>query len=391
MRRIVASLALLIWLVGLSGAAWADQQDADEQVLMKLFGTAPITAEMFAPAFLSQASLAQILSVFDQTRTIVGAPLSITKTADGYEVSTALYKVPVTIKLDSGGRIASMLIKTPIQNFKDAADIVTAIGALSGKVAYLVTKNGEVIYAQQQTAPLAVSSGFKLGVLAVLSDEIAAGRLSWDHVVKLGAADLSLPPGEMQSMPAGSPVTVHTLAAFMISQSDNTATDALMNLVGRDKVAKKLGVDFVLTTAEFYKLKADPALRLRFASADATTKQTIAMEMSKMPLPDAGDVGAPLDAGIEWYLSSAKLCSLIQEIAGLDVFQINPGVASKADWAQIAFKGGSEVGAASLTSAVTDKSGAHYCVSVTANDNQPLAEGAITSLYSTLIAKLAGN
>ena len=391
MRRIVASLALLICFVGLSGAALADPLDADEQVLMKLFGTAPITADMFTPAFLSQASLTQILSVFDQTRTIVGAPLSITKTADGYVVGTALYKVPVTIKLDSDGRIASMLIKTPIQNFKDPTDILAAIGALNGKVAYLVMKNGEVLYAQQQTAPLAVSSGFKLGVLAVLNDEIAAGRLSWDHVVKLGAPDLSLPPGEMQSMPAGAPVTVHTLAAFMISQSDNTATDALMNLVGPDKVAKKLGVDFVLTTGEFYKLKADPALRLRFGGADATIRQTIAQEMSKMPLPDAGDVGAPLDPGIEWYLSSTKLCSLIEEVAGLDVFQINPGVASKADWAQIAFKGGSEVGVASLTSALTDKSGAHYCVSVIANDSQPLAERTITSLYSTLIAKLAAN
>ena len=391
MRRIVASLALLLCFVGLSGAAWADQQDANEQVLLKLFGTAPITADRFTPAFLSQASLTQILSVFDQARTVVGAPLTITKTADGYVVGTALYKVPVTIKLDSDGRIASVLIKTPIQTFKDPTDILAAIGALNGKVAYLITKNGEVLYAQQQTAPLAVSSGFKLGVLAVLNDEIAAGRLSWDNVVKLGAPDLSLPPGEMQSMPAGSPVTVHTLAAFMISQSDNTATDALMNLVGRDKVAKRLGLDFVLTTGEFYKVKADPALRLRFAGADATTRQTIAEEMSKMPLPDAGDVGAPLDAGIEWYLSSTRLCSLIQEVAGLDVFQINPGVASKADWAQIAFKGGSEVGVASLTSALTDKSGAHYCVSVIANDNQPLAEGTITSLYSTLIAKLAAN
>lgn len=391
MRRIALLMALLICLGSLPRAAWAEELNADEQVLMKLFGTAPITADMFTPAFLSQASLAQILSVFDQTRTVVGAPLTITKTPGGYVVGTALYKVPVTIKLDADGRVATILIKTPIQNFKDPTDILAALGGLDGKIAYLVTKNGEVLYAQQHKLPLAVSSGFKLGVLAVVNDEIAAGRLSWDHVVKLGPADMSLPPGEMQNMPIGSPVTVETLAAFMISQSDNTATDALINLVGRDKVAKKLGVNLVLTTGEFYKLKADPALRIRFGSADPATRNTIVQQLSTAPIPDAADVGSPLDAGVEWYLPATTLCSLIGEVAGLDVFQINSGVASKSDWAQIAFKGGSEVGVASLTTAVTSKSGDHYCVAVIANDAQPLAEGTITSLYSTLIAKLAGN
>lgn len=390
MRRIAAVL-MLICLAAFPGAGWADELNADERMLMKLFGTAPITADMFAPAFLSQASLPQILSVFDQTRAIVGPPLTIAKKGDDYMIGTALYQVPVTIQLDALGRIAAMQIRTPIQNFKEPSDILAALGAMEGRVAYLVTRNGEILYAQQHTAPLAVSSGFKLGVLAVIADEIAAGRLSWDHVIKLAAGNMSLPPGEMQTLPVGSPVTVHTLAAFMISQSDSTATDALIDLVGRDKVAKKLGVDFVLTTAEFYKLKADPALRLRYATADLATKQAIARQLSAMPLPDGGDVGAPLDPGIEWYLPATTLCSLIGEVAGLDVFRINPGVASKSDWDRIAFKGGSEVGVASLTTEVTDRSGARYCVAAIANDNQPLAEGRLTSLYSTLIAKLAGN
>ena len=67
------------------------------------------------------------------------------------------------------------------------------------------------------------------------------------------------------------------------------------------------------------------------------------------------------------------------------------GLPLSSHWSLSVIKGGSEVGVASLTSALTDRSGAHYCVSVIANDNQPLAEGTITSLYSTLIAKLAAN
>ena len=112
--------------------------------------------------------------------------------------------------------------------------------------------------------------------------------------------------------------------------------------------------------------------------------------MAALPLPDAADIGAPLDPGIDWYLPASRLCSLVHEVAGLDVFSINPGVASKANWARIAFKGGSEVGVASLTSALTSKAGDEYCVSVIWNDSKLLDEERFTSLYGSLIAKLAG-
>jgi hypothetical protein len=47
----------------------------------------------------------------------------------------------------------------------------------------------------------------------------------------------------------------------------------------------------------------------------------------------------------------------------LDVMQINPGVASKTDWASVAFKGASEIGVLSLTTALTGKDGYSCCVS----------------------------
>ena len=43
----------------------------------------------------------------------------------------------------------------------------------------------------------------------------------------------SLPSGITQSWPAGSPVTLQTLATLMISISDNTATDTLVTLERR--------------------------------------------------------------------------------------------------------------------------------------------------------------
>ena len=388
-RLLVAALVLFLFVLAPHDKAQADEFTPAELVLMKLFGTDPITPDMFASGFLARISMDQVLSVFAKTRAMVGPPVSIEQNGGGYLVHTATYQIPVDIGLDGSGRIAALLLHPAVENFATAEDVLAAIGGLPGRVAYLVTRNDQTLYARGQTLPLAVSSAFKLGVLAALADEIAAGKLKWDQVVRLDAGDISLTPGMLQDMPAGSPLTVHTLAALMTAQSDNTATDMLIDLIGRDRVENRLGADFVLKTTEFYKLKADPALRLRFSTAKAAGKLGIAAEMSKLPLPDPGDVTGPLDPGIEWYLSSSALCRLTDAVSGLDVFQINPGAADKADWAKIAFKSGSEVGVASLTTRLVDRAGNRYCVSLTVNDSKPLDEQRVTSLYGSLIAELA--
>lgn len=390
MRRLMLAVLMVVSLIGGGATAQGAEFTAEQAVLMKLFGSDPITPEMFTAGFLAQVSIEQVLAVFAKTRATVGPPVSIEQSGSSYIVHTATHQVPVDIGLDASGRIAGLLIHPAAENFASIDQLFAAITSAARDVSYLVTRDGEVLYAAGQTRPLAVGSAFKLGVLAALADEIAAGRLGWDRVVKLGAGDISLPSGTLQTMPVGSPMTVHTLAAFMIAQSDNTATDVLMDLVGRDKVNARLGLDFTLKTTEFFKLKSDPALRLRYLAADAAGRARTADDMAAMPLPAATEVEAPLDDGIEWYLSASKLCSLIAETADLDVFTINPGVARKADWAHVAFKGGSEVGVANLTSALTDKAGAKYCVAVTWNDGKAFDEGRLTSLYGSLVAKLAG-
>jgi len=388
LRFMIAALLAMTLCGGLSPAR-ADGPSTGELMLAKLFGNAPVTADMFTPGFLAQASITQILSVFDRLRPIVGQPQSIEQRGGSYLVHGTTFTVPVEMSLDPSGRVASLLLHTPVRNFATLDDVVQALGALPGKVSYLVTRNDAVMRARDNDLPIAVSSGFKLGVLAAVKAEIDAGHLSWDGVVKLTPEARSLAPGQLQDFPPGSPVTVHTLAALMVAQSDNTATDALINLIGRDKVAAALGVDFVLMTAEFYKLKADPALKLRYATADLAGRRKIASELANMPLPAAADAGGLLDPGVEWYLPASKLCQLAESVADLDVFAINPGLASRDDWQGIAFKGGSEVGVASLTTVLTDKAGVRYCASLTVNDSKPLDEDHLQSLYGSLIEKLA--
>ena len=68
----------------------------------------------------------------------------------------------------------------------------------------------------------------------------------------------------------GAPITIHTLASLMISESDNTATDALIDLVTRNSVEtiSPRNRPF-MTTREFFQLK-----RLDMADSRAADRKS---------------------------------------------------------------------------------------------------------------------
>jgi beta-lactamase class A len=235
-----------------------------------------------------------------------------------------------------------------------------------------------------------VGSAFKLGVLKALKDEIAAGRHKWDEVATLTEGDKSLPTGQLQDWPAGSPVTLNTLATLMISISDNTAADVLQRVVGADAVEAALGIAPVLTTRQLFVLKADAALRARYVAADLAGKRQILGEADAMPLPDVSAAGTPHSDGLEWYLSATKLCELIGAVGDLELTQINPGAAQHSDWAKVSFKGGSEVGVLSAASLLTAKDGTVYCVAGVWNGPVALDQSTVIGAYGAVLHKLAG-
>jgi beta-lactamase class A len=187
----------------------------------------------------------------------------------------------------------------------------------------------------------------------------------------------------------GAPLTLHTLASLMISISDNTATDVLMRVVGREAVETALGIAPALTTRELFVLKSERELLARYLAGDVAEKRAVLDEVATKPLPDGSKGLSAHDQGAEWYVPPTALCALIESVADLDVVRINPGVANKRDWAQIAFKGGSESGVLNLTTAVTARDGTRYCVAASWNDSKPIDEAKATSAYATLLSKLA--
>src|SRR5262249_16388416 len=139
------------------------------------------------------------------------------------------------------------------------SETIAALRALPGKVSVLVTTDGKTDAELEPDAELAVASAFKLAVLAALREEIDAKKLAWAQVVSLKPEHKSLPgpEGLLQKWPDGAPLTLHTLATLMISRSDNTAADVLINVVGHAPLERlSPGNAPFLTTREAFVLKA---------------------------------------------------------------------------------------------------------------------------------------
>lgn len=379
-------LVLLTGWMLMTGLALA--QAPETAMIEKLFGTEAVDEADFAPAFLAAVPMAQIRGILDPLRAAIGPVTAVEPSGKDFNVLTATHRVRVSITLGSDGRIVALLLQPPQLLSASLEEALIPVAGIGARQSYIIVRDGAVIAARNADERLAVGSTYKLGILKVIRDKIEAGALAWDQVLRLAPEDRSLPSSLILSWPDDSPFTLHTLAGLMISQSDNTATDMLLDLAGRDAVSRAIG-GFAYKTREIFTIKADPDLAARFRAADDAGKTALAEGLRGAPLPDAVKASVPLTEGIEWYLSARELCALIETVADLDVMAINPGLSDPDAWARAAFKGGSEIGVLNLTHHLTGKDGARYCVSMTWNDDKAIDDRAAFGVYNGVVAKLA--
>jgi len=219
---------------------------------------------------------------------------------------------------------------------------------------------------------LPIGSTFKLYVLEAVVDAIAGGTLSWDDTVAMTDASRSLPTGTLHTAEVGETWTVDELAARMIANSDNTATDLLLATVGREAVEAavvRLGhadpdqLRPFLATHEMFALKAHEAGDLREAWVEATVDERRAM-VAGLDAPPLGGVlpwvGPRANYDIEWFASTTDLCRAMASLHArmgtpegerlADILSANPGVAiDDTVWPWVGYKGGSEPGVLNLT------------------------------------------
>ncbi|MFZ7092142.1 serine hydrolase [Primorskyibacter sp. 2E233] len=367
----------------LSGPVFA--QNADEVLRNLILGGAH--AQDFAPTFLAQIPIESVQDVIDQVHALIGEPLVVEASDGQFYIETKTHRAAGKLILDENQKISTLWFDAPEPIPQDMETALMQFNDLADKVSWLVLRDGQVLSERAANTPMAVASAFKLGVLSVLAQDVKMGVRNWNDVVQLEARHKSLPTGELQNLPDGSPVTLHTAAALMISISDNTATDLLIDVLGRDRVSAALGLETLLTTREFFALKLDEAAQADWLAADTPEAKAEIAAKAAQNLP-ASSVVPPYVPGLEWEVPVSHLCALIGPLADLPLMEMGPGLAEPDNWARVAYKGGSEPGVINFTTALLDDVGREVCVSVTLNNNGSIDMLAAGSAYRGVLAVL---
>ena len=401
----IAARLLLIVLAFLAMASPATaqapsaalQQRAED--LVRLLRGEAEPADLLTGEFVAQVPPAQVNAITAQLRALHGAPAAIeriepaspTRGSVFVDYERAVVRFEMAIQPAPPHRIAELLIVAPEVKGDSLEALTAELAGLPGQVSFAVARLGDgaprIVAAHRPDRPLAIGSAFKLIILAELDRQVRAGERRWDEVVPLESR--SLPSGLMQAWPRGSPVTLHTLATLMISRSDNTATDALLRIVGRENVERMMATAGIadparnrpfLSTLEAFALKAADEQAFRaWALADEAGRRRLLAGLpddpARIDLSRAGVAPARIEQ-VEWFASAADLVRLMDWLRrnGSDearaILAVNPGVAQPVaqSLGYVGFKGGSEPGVINLSFLVRDRAGAWHAVAGSWND-----------------------
>lgn len=381
-------------------------------------------ADYFAPSFLAAVPEAQLKGLSDQLIAQFGEPLkilSVTRVGPSsatvkIEYEKAIATADISVEPSAPNKIVGLLIKGFETMGDTAAKIDADFATLPGAAGYLVEKiaadgTRTQIAGRNVTQQFAVGSTFKLYVLAELAAQVDAGRRKWSDVVPL--TEISYSSSATQGWPRDTPVTLQTLATWMISVSDNAATDTLMRVLGREAIEKKIALIGhsnperalpLLTTVEAFALKTNQELGKAFQTASEVKQRALLQEKSadltyeKINIVVLGSGPVAIDS-IEWFASPMDIAALLNNMRSaatkplLDILSVNKGIgpASAAKWAYLGYKGGSEPGVISMSFLAKSKAGEYY--SITGSWNNPAAavdNAMFAQLMTRLLDSVAG-
>jgi beta-lactamase class A len=306
-------------------------------------------------------------TVYDGTETQASATI-VSESQESFDVQASV---------DADGLISGLLFqptpaeRTPAASWDELEENVAALDADTSLQVTEVTGGaaGDVVLSVGDDAAQPLGSIFKLYVLGAVVAAVEDGRLAWDDSLEITDDLKSLPSGELQDEESGTTVTVRDAAQKMIEISDNTATDMLMDAVGRESVERaltdmghsepSLNTPFPSTRALFQiGWGDDGSMRDAWREGDEAERRALldALPGGLVDVEPTALVDAVWVDGIDWFASPDDLVAAhlaLQELAATeagepvrDILSANPGFAPEAvePFAYVGFKGGSSVG-----------------------------------------------
>jgi hypothetical protein len=333
-------------------------------------------ATRLAEGFLEAVPAEQFLGIAETQLRPLG-PFTVEGTVEATDTSTTLalrgrddvaFSLLIAIEPTAPHRIAGLLVRPAALAVASWDELSAKLGSLASEVGFAAAEvlDGDcrLVHGAEPDRPLALGSAFKLYVLGALADEVSAGRADWNESVELRDELRVHSSAVFLETPAGTEVSLRDLAGPMIAVSDNTATDHVMDRVGRDAIeaqqrvlgmaSPELNHPF-LTTHEMSMLKwgSSEETRASFLAGDHAHKLQVLAALPRVPATlDAltASAGPVAVDSLEWFASPLDLCRAHARLQtkGPEVRAIlseNPGTRfDPSKWSYVAFKGGSEPG-----------------------------------------------
>lgn len=277
--------------------------------------------------------------------------------------------------------------------------------------AELQSGNCAAIHAINAEQSLGVGSSFKLYVLAELAHQVATQTirikdqpqteeyLSWNSLLPIQQKFKAIPGGSLLFVPDNTYFTVRYFAEQMIQRSDNTATDHLLFLLGREQVENRMQLAGhhqpelnipLLSTREFAVLKflyTDTELT-DYRGLSITDKRTFLNQEQRgyqqlnEYFSKNGEQQKPVRIDtLEWFANRFDMCQIlialqqtaeqynmpqVTEILSLE----DPINVDREQWVYVGFKGGSELGVLAGNWLLQRNDGRFFIVSFALNNEQ---------------------
>jgi hypothetical protein len=373
----------LIVLIAFTAASFAQLTESQVNMFFERFTDRTDHLEqLFATSFLKKVPARQLGYIRDDFENKYGKYVKVEiESGNNCKVYYEKAIFPCIIAFNPSGQVTTLWFGAPSFDNDKIEKIKQELNALQGVISICLRKDGRETYSMKKQLPLAVGSTFKLYILKALVQKIRDGELNWNDTVILDKVHKSLPSGMLQKWPENQTVTINTLANLMISVSDNTAADILIDKIGRDYIEKLVPS----TMVPFYKTKEMFALKLVmdsdyvkwFINSDINTKRKELTKIDTMDISQANvyDFTTPRYLEIEWYTTTEDLCKTIELLQNVPALSINAGIVDEKDWYYVAFKGGSEPGVLNYTYLLQKKDTSPlYSLSATINDVQHVVD-----------------
>ena len=355
-------------------------------------------------------------------------PLKVTRVEMGTDTAKLRLLTPygarqdVEIHLDDDSTLVDRFdVELQPPTVESWEDVDALLGGSGARYSYQVSKvtNGrcEPVHGTNTSQSLPLASIFKLYVLYAVATAAEAGTLSWDEQLTITERGKAVGSSGLDELPIGARVPVRTVAEKMIANSDNMATDMLIDRVGTQAVERALveaghhdpaSMTPFPTMHEMFSIGwGKPDMREQWkaavASGRAEERARLLSEANSRPLePDPERTRSPASVfGAEWYGSAEDICRVH---AGLQakafgaaapvrqIVSVIPGIDLDAkQWPYVGAKAGNLPGDLTFSWYAEDRTGQGWVVSFQLNwprFHGPNAAGWVLSIAKQVFALL---